>query len=62
MSKQTRTVVLTVIATLLAVFTLQNLREVSVKVIVWNPSIPLVVLIGLVFIAGGIAGWFWRKL
>lgn len=61
MSKQTRTVVLTVIVTLLAVFILQNLREVSVKIVVWNPSIPLVVLIGFVFLAGGVAGWFWRK-
>lgn len=61
MSKQTRTIVLTVIATLFAVFALQNLRDVSVRVIVWTPSIPLVVLLLLVFLAGGVAGWFWRR-
>lgn len=61
MSKQTRTIVLTVIATLVVVFALQNTRSVSVRVIVWNPAIPLVVLIGLVFSAGAVAGWFWRR-
>ena len=61
MSKQTRTIVLTVIATLFVVFALQNLRDVPVRVIVWTPSVPLVVLIALVFLAGGVAGWFWRK-
>ena len=61
MSKQTRTIILTVIATLLVVFILQNLRDVTVRIIVWTPSVPLVVLIALVFLAGGIAGWFWRK-
>jgi uncharacterized integral membrane protein len=61
MSKQTRTIVLSVIVTLLVVFILQNMREVSVRIIVWTPSIPLVMLIALVFLAGGIAGWFWHK-
>ena len=61
MSKQARTIVLTVIATLFAVFALQNLRDVSVRVIVWTPSVPLVVLLVLVFLAGGVAGWFWRR-
>lgn len=61
MPKQTRTIVLTVIATLFVVFVLQNLRSVSVRVIVWTPSVPLVGLLSLVFLAGGIAGWYWRR-
>lgn len=61
MSRQTRTIVLTIIATLFVVFALQNLRDVTVQVVVWRPSIPLVVLIALVFFAGAVAGWFWRR-
>jgi uncharacterized integral membrane protein len=61
MTKQSRTIVLTVIVTLFVVFVLQNLRSVSVRVIVWTPSVPLVVLLSLVFLAGGVAGWYWRK-
>lgn len=61
MTRQSRTIVLTVIATLFVVFALQNLRTVSVRVIVWNSSVPLVVLLSLVFLAGGVAGWYWRR-
>jgi uncharacterized integral membrane protein len=61
MSQKTRTIVLTVIATLLVVFVLQNMKSVTLKVIVWNLSTPLVVLIGLVFFGGAVAGWFWRR-
>jgi uncharacterized integral membrane protein len=61
MSKQPRTIILTVVITLFVVFALQNLRSVTVRVIVWQPSMSLVVLLGLVFLAGGVAGWFWRR-
>jgi uncharacterized integral membrane protein len=61
MSRQTRTIVLTIIATLFAVFALQNLNSIRVRVIVWNPSVPLVVLIALVFFGGAVAGWYWRR-
>lgn len=61
MTRQTRTIVLTVIATLFVVFALQNLDHVRVRVIVWYPSVPLVVLLTLVFGAGAVAGWFWRR-
>lgn len=61
MRKQTRTIVLTVIATLLVIFALQNVRDVPVRVIVWTPAVPLVLLIALVFFVGGVAGWFWRR-
>ncbi len=61
MSRQTRTIALTIIVTLFVVFALQNLRDVYVHVIVWTPSIPLVALLALVFLAGGIASWFWRR-
>jgi uncharacterized integral membrane protein len=61
MSPKHRTIILTVIVTLFVVFALQNMREVTVRVIVWNLSVPLVVLIALVFLGGGVAGWFWRR-
>jgi uncharacterized integral membrane protein len=61
MSPKNRTIVLTVIVTLLVVFAVQNLHNVRVKVIVWNPSIPLVVLMALVFVGGVVADRLWRR-
>jgi uncharacterized integral membrane protein len=61
MSPKSRTIVLTVLATLFVVFALQNLGNVRVKVIVWTPSIPLVVLMAFVFAGGVVADRLWRR-
>ena len=49
MSRQTRTITLTILATLFVVFALQNVHHVRVNVIFWQPAIPLVLLIALAF-------------
>ena len=61
MSKQSRTIFITVVATLLAVLILQNLRSVDLRFIVWDFSAPLVLVLLLVFGGGLATGYFWRR-
>lgn len=61
MNKQVRTIVLTIVATLLVVLMLQNFRPVMLRVIVWETSAPLALLLPVVFVCGGLLGWFWRR-
>lgn len=61
MSKQTRTIVLTVIATLLAVGILQNIRTVTIRFVLWEASVPLSLFLLFVAGLGFTAGLFWRR-
>jgi len=58
---KTRTILLTIIATLVVVGVLQNMRQVTLRFILWEASVPLagflLVLVGL----GFLGGLFWRR-
>ena len=60
-SKQTRTILLSVIVTLIAVGVLQNMRTVLIRFILWDAGVPLSLF--LIFVAGlgFTAGLFWRR-
>jgi uncharacterized integral membrane protein len=60
-SKQTRTIVVTVAVTLLAIAVVQNFRGVVVQFVVWRFAMPLTVVVLLSGLAGACAGWFWRR-
>lgn len=60
-SKQTRTIVLTIIATLVAVAVLQNMRSVTVRFVLWDAAVPLSLFLLFVCGLGFLAGLFWRR-
>lgn len=61
MSKQTRTIILTIIATLVVVGVLQNMRTVSIRFILWEVGVPLSLFLLFVVGLGFVAGLFWRR-
>ncbi len=60
-SKQTRTIILTIIATLVVVGVLQNMRTVSIRFILWEVGVPLSLFLLFVVGLGFVAGLFWRR-
>jgi len=60
-SKETRLIVLSVIATLVMVGVLQNMREVSIRFILWEVRVPHALFLLFVVGLGFIAGLFWRR-
>ena len=60
-SKQTRTIILTVTATLLVVGVLQNMRTVTIRFVLWDTGVPLSLFLLFVAGLGFIAGLFWRR-
>jgi len=60
MTPKFRTILITVLATLLTVLILQNLRGTSVRFIVWDVGMPLSLLVILAFGLGWAMHWFWR--
>jgi uncharacterized integral membrane protein len=60
-SKQTRIIIITVAATLLAVVVFQNFRGVPVRFILWQFTLPLTVVVLLACFVGALIGWFWRR-
>jgi uncharacterized integral membrane protein len=60
-SKQAQTILVTVLATLIAILVLQNIRGVTLRFIIWQGNFSLAVLLPAVFFAGALAGWFWRR-
>jgi uncharacterized integral membrane protein len=60
-SKQTRIVILTIVATLVVVGVLQNMRTVTIRFILWEMAVPLSLFLLFVVGLGFIAGMFWRR-
>ena len=61
MSKETRIVILSVIATLVVVGVLQNMRTITIRFILWEMGVPLSLFLLFVVGLGFIAGMFWRR-
>ncbi len=61
MPRNLRTIVTSVLITLVIVVVLQNLRGATIRFIVWDVSMPLALLLGLTFAAGGLTGWLARR-
>lgn len=51
----------TVLGTLIAILVLQNIREVTVRFVIWQGEFSLAFLLPAVFFGGAVFGWFWRK-
>ncbi|MGH8018675.1 MAG: hypothetical protein ACREIA_10335 [Opitutaceae bacterium] len=60
MNANVRTILVTVLVTLMAVLVLQNLRGTTVRFIVWDLAMPLAMLVILAFALGWMLHWFWR--
>ncbi len=60
MNANVRTVVVTVLVTLMVVLVLQNLRGATVRFIVWDLAMPQAALVLLAFALGWAMHWFWR--
>lgn len=60
-SKQTRLIILTVVATLLGVAILQNIGEVPIRFIRWEARVPHSLFLLFVVGLGFIGGLFWRR-
>jgi uncharacterized integral membrane protein len=60
-SKETRIVILTIVATLVVVGVLQNMRTVTIRFILWEMGVPLSLFLLFVVGLGFIAGLFWRR-
>jgi len=60
-SKETRIVILSVIATLVVVGVLQNMRTITIRFILWEMGVPLSLFLLFVVGLGFIAGMFWRR-
>ena len=61
MPKNPRTIITTVVITLLAILVLQNIRAVTLRVIVWDVTLPLALVV-IVSVAIGVGtAWFWRR-
>jgi uncharacterized integral membrane protein len=60
-SKQATTILVTVLGTLITILVLQNIRQVTVRFVIWQGDFSLAVLLPAVFFGGVVAGWFWRK-
>ena len=61
MSKQIRTILLTIAATILVVVLLQNARSIPLHFLIWEGTVPLVILFPLVFLLGVGFGYFLRR-
>lgn len=61
MSGKPRTIIISVIATLLAVLLLQNVRAVTLRFVVWEVSLPLALVVAVGFGLGYGVAWFWRR-
>ena len=60
-NKRARTIIVTAALTLSAVLMLQNMRQVTLRFVMWDATLPLALLLALVFACGAIGAWFWRR-
>jgi uncharacterized integral membrane protein len=61
LSRQLRTILITVIATIVLIMALQNMRGVLLRLIVWDATVPLALLLLAAFGAGVAVAAFWRR-
>lgn len=57
-----RTVAIIAIVAFVTIFIMQNMHTVAVKLLFWEPELPLVVLIGLLLAVGFAAGFTVKSL
>lgn len=61
MKRDLRLVLISTVATLLVVLMLQNMGAVTLRFVVWTASVPVALLIPVVFGGGVLATWLWRR-
>ena len=61
MKTQTRTILVTIVATLLAVVIFQNIRAVDFRFILWQFTVPLTLVVLVSIGVGMLVHWIWRR-